>query len=468
MKENTLGQKKMEQDGKELVIKEKSAASIHPDLEQGIQAILHDDIPRAIKEGRSGSALPVVALNFVNALKAGRAGLSPEGRKEVAASVAEEIRANINAGLQSTLTSLVSMTQRGYSLDLLEPKYREIERLCDLAEGEGIDINFFPEEPGEEGSKALIEPLKNKTEILAYAHDVVDRNLLLWMGARLESFKHEVERGTMDIVTFDTQVEEWLQAMAKGGFKVVDIPEHPHPSTEAALHALVSRGLLRREINKADIFTLRNGIIEGGLARGVERSMAMIKFSISTGVRDPIKDWLGFVSAYITEAEKRDLIDTKSPVLCRQGKINPDLVDVEVRKIVEQNISTGIEKLNTTYLAYIREANLGLLQFNRDTLDQYFEIAKEYGVTIENPVTLREKGSAYISAENIQAGIQAILEYAKTRARAGDMHLLRYQNNKTGQMKALAQRHGLESSVDFEELDTYLNAVGVFDRQLKQ
>ncbi len=432
---------------------------LHPDIKAGIDTIAHTKIAKAIRGGYSVAGLGNAARNFKDTLAAAEATLTAEGQQHYSGVAYEEVQASLHEGLARAVQNVSYYTGLGIAHT---SAFREIENLFDLAGKLGIDISFVPEKEEGVPSGAILAPLRTKEEVLAYCQDLVNKNLVRGVEGKLRHLKFDLGRGNFSEAEFDKGIEEWLAFMQQNGYEVIDEEVSEEISAD-----LTTKGILVRKINKADVRKLKEEVIKNNLVSGLEHLLETSAYNIKSGYRNPLDALKNAKDKYAQEGEKRGLVDRQSPTFISGGHFNPDRLPEEITKIVKKNFTKGLEAILKRFSLHIQNGDIKLIDWISQTVEEYFKMAEEAGVEVENKEEVREYLKSCVSAENLQAAVDSVLGKVKDYLRDGDIHLAKFLGTQIKDIRRFVHDKGFDGQVDFSAADKYLKEVNLGGRTLK-
>ncbi len=434
--------------------------SIHPDIEEGARYVLEKKLIDSVRIG-STIGIKVGIRELSDAWKRAqmaanaRFEFTPEGKQEVP----ERIRRICSEHMQEGLAKIYDVAEFGIQKGWESSIRDEPNKVADFyktADEFQIPLTYSPPQPeARVGGNSLATVITTREQAVDYMQQVIDRNLPQGIKGIIDSLGYQVGQGLLkDVPDYEERVERWIDIMQKRGWTVVDQPTAPVIGEDKP-------GLLERHINRVEIRQLIDQAIRDNLAQGARKISEMVGHQVKTGWYDPISTWGSPENiALYTEAGQRYGLTHRGGVTAENGDVNPNMyfdpteLPSHVQEAVRQNLPTGIEAISARHIYNIRSGDASQIEFTERTMEQYINLAGEYGVSVD-PEQLRTSMTSHLTQENLQQGVSERINTVRTALRkAGYSELYSRDAEK---FRKFVYDRGFGDKVDFTGLDKYLH-----------
>lgn len=402
-------------------IQEIALAELHlpPDIKAGIETSINE-IEGYVAGGGSQFILEPLSGLLEHAAKALDSDLefTSEGRKQLEETIATLVDRNLQKGVKSLTDKIAHLTGHG-QLGSAELLRRELHGLVGLAKSRNIYIDLG----GKKDSNTLIKKgaFLKPEEVDNYVNEVISNHLLEGIAERIKGLGELIAIGSdFSYLHPDTVVSEinkmWHLAVSVYGFEKENgqVMSELFPDNIAELSSV-------KKINLDEIQDLIDKTIAKNLAKGLNAVMLNFGKSIANlpstaifyPVRDVVKDF------YETQGLRLGLVDSTLSTITSEEKINLEHWDKEVEKQVIKNFDSGLKALVTDYRQKVKTGRVGPeKEPEKIMLDLYIDLGKKYEIVVDRK-RIQEELVQEITPENIQLGLEHLLQRAKESVRSG-------------------------------------------------
>ncbi len=436
---------------------------IPTDIAEGIRKILLTEMPDAVSRGSTNS-LTIDLRNLQQFLEhldtmTPEASLRPTDARlgTFKQAVERAVRANITQGFEN-IFKLAEMWASQGSRDHVLEQTGKVHQILELAQKFDIRLAIIPE--GREGDTGQGErrPLQTSDEITRYMDERVNRLLAQGLQYNIDTIRNVAFSGEVpDINKIQAGLFEWMDFMESRGVPVVLQDEAGGSADSAALVSPkdVAKRIIDREVRKV-------------LSKNLERVLATAAFQISHPNSGPFDVLIRDRAAYVALGQRYGLINYNLPEVIVGEQFNPNLLDREMTRIMQQNLEAGFQHIQEYHLQQLRMGVPSQVRHITKVMDEYIELARTYGVREVggrrlNPTQLHNSLEAHFTVANMQQGVNAL--YADIR-----MEMQKSPSNakqaarRLEEFRAFAQEVlGSESrDLDFSAADRYIkdHAIG--------
>ncbi len=434
-----------------------SELPIPEDIKVGINQAIHD-LTEYIENGFSqniGTNIKSLLDLAANALDS-KLEWTELGKKEFESRILSIVRENLNKGINSLLRRAMENVREGRmeSLDLVR---NDFVRLFEIAKAKDIPIAFDLDSDMKTEGTEVAPQINSLVDIDKKIEKIISENLLVGIVSRIESLGEHLASGSdfghLHPNTILSQINRMLWfATNKYGFK----------STSEAVIASKEKDLISlvgvKEINTSEINLMIDRAIALNLAKGAAQTINNFGLDITRSYqcRTELKDY------YKSEAIRLGLYDSSLSTLVEGNKLNPDMWEDAVAEQVKFNLGKEISSLADKYEEKIQD---GRMNSSKDpyeyNLETYIELGKKYGVTVDAEKAQAELISK-ITPENVQAGIDKLLEKAKESIKSSytmEAEMIA-RFSVQGVIDFIHIQH-MEDQVDISKLIDYLESLGL-------
>jgi hypothetical protein len=431
---------------------------IHSDIEAGMQETLENRLAQAVRIG-SIAGIQVSMRDLLEAWKHAQTAANARFEPAVGAGewvLPDKVREICRRHLQEGLESVFGVTKfeviSGAATGIVdEPK--KVGQLYDVAAEFGIPLTFIPKqiaEAGEENKPAVV--LTSKEQAIAYLNTIIELNLPQGLNRLVREVGYSTADGLLANLPHNKEkIEEWISVMERRGWQVVDQPQN-------AISDEGRSGILPRQINRAEIRQLIDQMVKDNLIAGSRYIADMVAYNVGSGYPDPLSTWgnRGNIALYVEAAEKYGLVQGRDEGTSRsEGVLDFDNIQQQVTEAVSHNLPAGLSAIVARHLQGVRVGDISQVNFAEQTLAQYHELAKVYGVGVsadQSTASLR----SHITAENLSAGVATLMASIKDQVRKGEYSFLSLEARRAEDLRRFVSQNGLNAAVDFSGLDGYM------------
>jgi hypothetical protein len=303
--------------------------------------------------------------------------------------------------------------------------------------------------------------LTSREEIQAYLADQIDQKLLSGVKGKIDHISYLVRTGQVEQLDKERNgVDDWVSLLGERGFAVVDEPVGEVEGTDGTANALV-----QRRINKAEVRQLIDEQVKANLAKGLQDKLTMLRYRVKEGYQDPLKGMTkDDIASLVSLGEQYGVVSRDITSLTDGTSFNPDLFEEEVRKVVAENIPSGIKRSQEYFEDWIRQGKIDIAVPLEKTIASYIALGKEYGIEVDETL-IQQRINGAITTENVQKGVTAVLSELRGDIQKGNFHLIQFAGSKLNKIRQFAHEHGI-SDIDFSEVEQYMKDHGVSTPEL--
>lgn len=378
------------------------------------------------------------------------------GRSKFESMLKEIVKRNIFVGFQNYIGRIAGMVRTG-RLEIATIESRSGKKFFDLAKSVGVQLSVGDIDLNK--TEDIVETFGSYEDVEKYIKGVVAENLLEGIANRISGLGRFVASGddfgriNPNEVSREVDVMVW-HALHTYGFEEDTEPVIKDVAVEKFDHL---HG--QKKVCLAEISALKDKEVAENLASGVRNTMTRYGKNIlyEYACRDGLRKF------YQEQAEKYDLVDESLETLTDGQKVNLTLWGEAVAEQVKLNFQSSVESIPAKFLEKIRDGRISPSkdQFEHE-IESHLELAKKYDIAF-NPQETFNKLLALITPENLQAGVDRLLERAREAITSGypwEAQMAVADSLLPG-IIAFIKLQGMEDLVDTTKILSYLKENGL-------
>ncbi len=380
-----------------------------------------------------------------------------KGKSEFEALIRSVLERNLNTGFNNFMKKVTDMV-RGGRVESIQLHNRNLENIFMYAKMSEINLSLASEEKPD-GDTEMIKTFASAEEARKHIEKIISENILEGIVNKIKSLGEYVASGSDFGRLHPNQTKSdvdrliWL-ALNKHGFEEV---KERLLNEENIVDASTLRGT--KKVNIAELKSFVDDVVRANLAKGAEQTMINYGRNIvfTYQCRDELRQY------YQAEADRLGVLDETLEQLIDGKKINPYYWDSAVAEQVRINFEASINAIIEDFLESMRDGRVGRGKSSAETaIESHIELAKKYDLKIDKEVIMK-KLKDLITVENVQAGIDRLLERAKESIRSGYVSEAEFAVGRhlLPSMLEYIKVQGMEEEIDTKTIIDYLTENGL-------
>lgn len=380
-----------------------------------------------------------------------------KGKQDFEGLIKRVLEKNLNIGFNKFMSRVVDMVRRG-RVESIQLHNRNLENMFALAAKFEINLSLnTADRPAD--TTELKKTFNSIEEARKEIEKIISDNILEGIVNKIKGLGEHIASGSdfgrLHPSEYTKEVDRLAYfALNKYGFVAVteNVLTKKNTTNTAEL-----RGA--KKINITEIKNFTDDVIRANLAKGAEQTMVNYGRNIiyTYQCRDELRQY------YRAEADRLGVLDESLERLTDGEKINPAYWENAAAEQVRQNFEKSLNLIIDDYLESMRDGRVGRGKTSAEmVLESHIELAKKYNLEI-NPDEVIERLKTHITVENVQAGVDRLLERARESIRSGYVSEaeLAVGRHLLPSMLEYIKVQGMEEQIDTKTIIEYLNANGV-------
>jgi hypothetical protein len=380
-----------------------------------------------------------------------------KGKQDFEVLIKRVLEKNLNIGFNKFMGRVVDMVRCG-RVESIQLHNRNLENMFALAAKYGINLSLATaDRPAD--STELKTTFNSIEDARKEIEKIISENILGGIVNKIKGLGEHIASGSdfgrLHPSEYTAEVDRLTYfALNKYGFEsVTETVLTIENTTETA----ELRGV--KKINISEIKSFTDSVIRANLAKGAEQTMVNYGKNIifTYQCRDQLRQY------YRAEADRLGVLDESLESLTDGEKINPSYWDDAIAEQVKQNFENSLNSIIDDYLESMRDGRVGRGKTSAEmVLESHIELAKKYNLEI-NPDEVIDRLKKHITVENVQAGVDRLLERARESIRSGYVSEaeLAVGRHLLPSMLEYIKVQGMEEEIDTKTIIDYLTEHGV-------
>jgi hypothetical protein len=421
---------------------------IHPDIEAGMKYTLDHELVDMVRTGNI-PGINIAVKNFSQAWEqaqtASNSTFEPtdSARIELDQKIGKIMVDHVPEGLANIFGLVGFNVSQGMEWGMTTGS-DNLNQLFLIAEKFNVPIRYLPpQEDDQEVGNNLLVPVVSLEQAREHMQNVIDRNLPKGLRHIVDMLGFQVSQGQLrQLPEFEQRLERWIDIMKKRGWSTDE-------ELDSQLHKQINLSEVRRQVDEE---------IKANLATGARWVVKMVGFSVGSGSFDPVHMW--------SPKETLNLyLEASKKYAPEQPGLDIEELLLQTREEIINNLPKGINIIIDRHLQSVEAGDVSQITFGVNTLEQYIQMANEYGVSI-NPDQLRKSMNRHITPEKLRLGVDALAEVITTDLRRSDYLGVSVHSRQIEDFRQFIGQSGFARQVDFSKLDKYLNETATQHPQL--